>query len=67
MSIFVHPAQKSFKSTMGASTFINGCNDGSVAIQNHLEKNNSNNGWISQKYGGTSIGKFPVQIAEIVR
>jgi hypothetical protein len=32
-----------------------------------VASNNSANGWISQKYGGTSIGKFPVQIAEIVK
>jgi hypothetical protein len=52
---------------MDASTFINGCYEGPIMVQDHLKKNDSVNGWISQKYGGTSIGKFPVQIAEIVR
>lgn len=31
-------------------------------------KNSSENGWIVQKFGGTSVGKFPDKIAEdIVR
>lgn len=33
-----------------------------------LFKNSSPNGWIVQKFGGTSVGKFPDKIAEdIVR
>jgi hypothetical protein len=33
-----------------------------------LLKNASSNGWIVQKFGGTSVGKFPDKIAEdIVR
>lgn len=27
-------------------------------------KNNSENGWVVQKFGGTSVGKFPDKIAE---
>jgi aspartate kinase len=27
-------------------------------------KNNARGGWIIQKFGGTSVGKFPQQIAE---
>lgn len=49
------------------STFTNGCYAGPIMVQDLPKKNDSANGWISQKYGGTSIGKFPVQIAEIVR
>jgi len=31
-------------------------------------RNNSSNGWVVQKFGGTSVGKFPINIAEdIVR
>jgi hypothetical protein len=41
--------------------------NGPVMIQNHLKKNNSALKLVVQKYGGTSIGKFPVQIADIVR
>lgn len=29
-----------------------------------LLKNQSSNGWIVQKFGGTSVGKFPDKIAE---
>ncbi|KAK4179056.1 putative aspartokinase [Triangularia setosa] len=29
-----------------------------------LLKNNSSNGWVVQKFGGTSVGKFPDRIAE---
>jgi len=29
-----------------------------------LLKNESSNGWIVQKFGGTSVGKFPDKIAE---
>jgi aspartate kinase len=29
-----------------------------------LVKNTSSNGWIVQKFGGTSVGKFPDKIAE---
>lgn len=27
-------------------------------------RNNASRGWIVQKFGGTSVGKFPEQIAE---
>ena len=29
-----------------------------------LAKNSSSNGWVVQKFGGTSVGKFPDKIAE---
>lgn len=31
---------------------------------NELLRNESPNGWIVQKFGGTSVGKFPDKIAE---
>lgn len=31
---------------------------------NQLVRNESPNGWIIQKFGGTSVGKFPDKIAE---
>jgi aspartokinase len=31
---------------------------------NDLARNESPNGWIVQKFGGTSVGKFPNKIAE---
>ena len=52
---------------MGANTFTNGGYECPIMVQDQLKKNDSANGWISQKYGGTSVGKFPVQIADIVR
>ena len=33
-------------------------------MQSPRRKNNANGGWIVQKFGGTSVGKFPEQIAE---
>jgi aspartate kinase len=47
---------------------------GKAAIEGRREgsqlrwKNDSEAGWVVQKFGGTSVGKFPVNIAEdIVR
>ena len=34
------------------------------AMEGNLLKNNSPNGWVVQKFGGTSVGKFPDKIAE---
>ena len=34
------------------------------AMEGNLVKNNSPNGWVVQKFGGTSVGKFPDKIAE---
>ncbi|KAH7033429.1 aspartate kinase [Microdochium trichocladiopsis] len=31
-----------------------------------LYRNNSSNGWVVQKFGGTSVGKFPENIAESI-
>ena len=31
---------------------------------NELLRNETHNGWIVQKFGGTSVGKFPDKIAE---
>jgi len=33
-------------------------------MEGNLLKNNSPNGWVVQKFGGTSVGKFPDKIAE---
>ena len=33
---------------------------------NSLLKNNSSEGWVVQKYGGTSVGKFALNIAEVI-
>lgn len=34
------------------------------AQTNTMRKNDSRGGWVIQKFGGTSVGKFPKQIAE---
>jgi hypothetical protein len=48
------------------STVTNGeasqCNMDSSS--NSLRKNDAVGGWWVQKFGGTSVGKFPAQIAE---
>jgi hypothetical protein len=31
---------------------------------NTMRQNDSRGGWVIQKFGGTSVGKFPKQIAE---
>lgn len=52
---------------MSVTGVANGHRDASTVTQNLL-KNDSNGGWLIQKYGGTSVGKLPLNIAEdIVR
>jgi hypothetical protein len=47
---------------------VNGQRVASANANEHLLKNNSTGGWVVQKFGGTSVGKLPVNIAEdIVR
>lgn len=46
----------------------NGHPDASPLISNSLNHNDSHRSWVVQKFGGTSVGKFAVNIAEdIVR
>jgi hypothetical protein len=45
------------------STVSNGTNGHKVG-QKQRKKNDSQGGWVVQKFGGTSVGKFPVNIAE---
>lgn len=46
----------------------NGHLDASPLISNSLNHNESHRTWVVQKFGGTSVGKFAVNIAEdIVR
>lgn len=53
---------------MNTATESNGHSNASSTITNGKKKNNSTRGWIVQKFGGTSVGKLPVNIAEdIVR
>lgn len=45
---------------------VNGDVNGDVKVKER--KNESQGGWIIQKFGGTSVGKLPINIAEdIVR
>lgn len=32
-----------------------------------MMKNSQQKGWVVQKFGGTSVGKFPINIADIIR
>ena len=44
----------------------NGLTNGDIPVKER--KNDSQGGWIVQKFGGTSVGKLPINIAEdIVR
>jgi len=48
--------------TMGAEILTTGHSNA------QLKRNDSEGGWVVQKFGGTSVGKLPVNIAEdIVR
>lgn len=52
---------------MSAEVVVNG-HKNALAETSPLRKNDSPNGWVVQKFGGTSVGKLPVNIAEdIVR
>lgn len=48
---------------MGNEAIANGYRD---VDSNSLLKNNSSGGWVVQKYGGTSVGKFALNIAEVI-
>jgi aspartate kinase len=53
---------------MGAVGLTNGRHEGPIPVQSHLRKNDTPRGWVVQKFGGTSVGKLPANIAEdIVR
>jgi aspartate kinase len=53
---------------MKAVDFQKGQLDASSIVANSPRKNNSSGGWVVQKFGGTSVGKFALNIAEqIVR
>lgn len=53
---------------MSAAVFTNGHQDASTITNNAPKNNDSSQGWVVQKFGGTSVGKFAVNIAEdIVR
>lgn len=46
----------------------NGHHDASPPISNSLNHNDRHRSWVVQKFGGTSVGKFAVNVAEdIVR
>jgi hypothetical protein len=49
---------------MGAVDVSNGHAVAPKKQQAVLKKNNSSGPWIVQKFGGTSVGKFAVNIAE---
>jgi hypothetical protein len=40
--------------------------DGLALLNGHLQNNSNEMGWIVQKFGGTSVGKFAEKIAEDV-
>ncbi|KAH8683291.1 Aspartate/glutamate/uridylate kinase [Tricladium varicosporioides] len=53
---------------MSTAILTNGHHDAFTITPNSRLKNNSSRGWVIQKFGGTSVGKFAVNIAEdIVR
>ena len=59
------------RSPVDASNFINGLlgNNGSLGDRRpHVPEKNVPGGgnWVVQKFGGTSVGKFPIKIAEEV-
>jgi hypothetical protein len=43
---------------------MNGLVDAATNGDALARRNPQNRGWIVQKFGGTSVGKFPAQIAE---
>lgn len=49
---------------MGNAAVPNGLQDTPSIASNSLLKNDSTGGWVVQKYGGTSVGKFAANIAE---
>ncbi|CAG8971924.1 hypothetical protein HYALB_00003259 [Hymenoscyphus albidus] len=49
---------------MTTSVVTNGHHDASSITPPRPRKNNSSLGWVVQKFGGTSVGKFAVNIAE---
>ncbi|KAI9687541.1 MAG: Aspartokinase [Bathelium mastoideum] len=52
---------------MGVEPFANGHTDGVAHIIPHKQEKNLPGGWIVQKFGGTSVGKKPLNIADIVQ
>ena len=60
---------RSLSSTPKPNGYTNGhCPRGFITDDNSsallgLQGNNTNKGWIIQKFGGTSVGKFPKKIA----
>lgn len=67
LSIFSRP-RKSWR--MSASQLSNGPRNAASTAQTieQLRGNNAKGGWVVQKFGGTSVGKFASNIAEdIVR
>jgi hypothetical protein len=53
---------------MSREVEVNGLHHPPAPAEEQLKNNDSPNGWIVQKFGGTSVGKLPVNIAEdIVR
>jgi hypothetical protein len=51
---------------MGNAAAPNGHLDTPSRPPNSLIKNNSSGEWVCQKYGGTSVGKFAINIAEAI-
>jgi hypothetical protein len=53
---------------MSTAVLTNGHSNGPVPVRVILETADKNSPWVVQKFGGTSVGKFPVNIVEdIVR
>jgi hypothetical protein len=44
----------------------NGYQDAAAIAPNARRRNDSSRGWVVQKFGGTSVGKFAVNIAESI-
>ena len=49
------------------STTTNGYKHSSERIAHHTEEKDLPGGWVVLKFGGTSVGKFPENIADIVK
>ena len=53
---------------MSTAPISNVHRDAAAIAPNARRRNDSSRGWVVQKFGGTSVGKFAVKIAEdIVR
>lgn len=53
---------------MSTALLVNGHSNGTAPMQVGLETAHWSSPWVVQKFGGTSVGKFPVNIVEdIVR